>query len=125
MLGDLIRSVELAEGPMTASAHEVLNNFNHPIEEQDAGSRAASRGVLPGVGTLFGGYGRGMLPISAIRLFFPQAITRAIDTIRLMGSSGLILTPTEKDLSHPDVREALAHYLSAKDVSPRRRPQTL
>lgn len=116
MLGELIGSVELAEGLLTASAHEVLDNFNHPIEEQDTGSRAAARGVLPGVGTLFGGSGRGMLPITAIRLFFPQAMTRAIDTIRLMGSSGLILTPTEKDLAHPDVREALAKYMRGKDM---------
>jgi hypothetical protein len=44
MLGELIGSVELAEGRLTASAHEVMNNFNHPIEEQDAGSRACSLG---------------------------------------------------------------------------------
>jgi 4-hydroxyphenylacetate 3-monooxygenase/anthranilate 3-monooxygenase (FAD)/4-hydroxyphenylacetate 3-monooxygenase len=125
MLGELIGSVELAEGLLTASAHEVLNNFNHPIEEQDTGSRAASRGVLPGVGTLFGGSGRGMLPITAIRLFFPQAMTRAIDTIRLMGSSGLILTPTEKDLAHPDVREALAKYLRGKDMAAEERLQIM
>jgi len=119
LLGELVGSVELAEGLLTASAHDVLNNFNHPIEEQDEspGSRAASRGVIPGVGSLFAGSGGGMLSITAVRLFFPQAMTRAIDTIRLMGSSGLILTPTEKDLAHPDVREALAKYLRGKDMS--------
>ena len=119
MLGELVGSVELAEGLLTASAHDVLNNFNHPIEEQDEspGSRAASRGVIPGVGSLFAGSGGGMLSITAVRLFFPQAMTGAIDTIRLMGSSGLILTPTEKDLAHPDVREALAKYLRGKDMS--------
>lgn len=118
MLGELVGSVELAEGLLTASAHDVLNNFNHPIEEQDEspGSRAAARGVIPGVGSLFGASGRGMLSITAVRLFFPQAMTRAVDTIRLMGSSGLILTPTEKDLAHPDVREALAKYLRGKDM---------
>ncbi len=118
MLGELVGSVELAEGLLTASAHDVLNNFNHPLEEQDEspGSRAAAHGVIPGVGSLFGAPGRGMLSITAVRLFFPPAMTRAIDTIRLMGSSGLILTPTEKDLAHPDVREALAKYLRGKEI---------
>jgi aromatic ring hydroxylase len=58
-----------------------------------------------------------MLPITAVRLFFPQAMTRAIDTIRLMGSSGLILTPTEKDLVHPDLREDLTRYLRGREMS--------
>jgi 4-hydroxyphenylacetate 3-monooxygenase/anthranilate 3-monooxygenase (FAD)/4-hydroxyphenylacetate 3-monooxygenase len=119
MLGELVGSVELAEGLVTASAHEVLHNFNHPLEEQDgsAGSTAEPSGVIAGVGTLFGAPGRRMLPITAVRLFFPQAMTRAIDTIRLMGSSGLILTPTEKDLVHPDLREDLTRYLRGREMS--------
>jgi anthranilate 3-monooxygenase (FAD)/4-hydroxyphenylacetate 3-monooxygenase len=44
-------------------------------------------------------------------------MTRAIDTIRLMGSSGLVLTPTEKDLVHPDLREDLTKYLRGKEMS--------
>jgi 4-hydroxyphenylacetate 3-monooxygenase/anthranilate 3-monooxygenase (FAD)/4-hydroxyphenylacetate 3-monooxygenase len=119
MLGELVGSVELAEGLVTASAHEVLHNFNHPLEEQDgsAGSTAEPSGVIAGVGTLFGAPGRRMLPITAVRLFFPQAMTRAIDTIRLMGSSGLVLTPTEKDLVHPDLREDLTRYLRGREMS--------
>jgi anthranilate 3-monooxygenase (FAD)/4-hydroxyphenylacetate 3-monooxygenase len=115
MLGELVGSVELAEGLLSASAHDVLDNFNHSLEEQDESSEP--RGVIPGVGTLFGVSARGMLPITAVRLFFPQAMTRAIDTIRMMGSSGLILTPTEKDLAHPDLQEELAQYLRGKDMS--------
>ncbi len=119
ILGELVGTVELAEGLLTASAHDVLNNFNHPLEGQEGSLslRASDRVVIPGVGSLFGVSGRGMLSITAVRLFFPQAMTRAIDAIRLMGSSGLILTPTEKDLTHPDLQRSLAQYLRGKDMS--------
>jgi aromatic ring hydroxylase len=43
MLGELIGSVEQAEGRLTASAHEVMNNFNHPIEEQCGRPRISRR----------------------------------------------------------------------------------
>jgi 4-hydroxyphenylacetate 3-monooxygenase oxygenase component len=113
MLGELIGSVELAEGLLTASAHEVLANFNHPFEEQE---ETSERGVTPGIGSLFPAPGRRVLPGTAVLLFFPSAMTHAIDTIRIMGGSGLIMTPTEKDLVHPDVREALAKYLHGRDM---------
>src|SRR5260370_19272774 len=78
MLGELVGSVELAEGLVTASAHEVLHNFNHPLEEQDgsAGSTAEPSGVIAGVGTLFVAPGRRMLPITAVRLVSSQGLAR-------------------------------------------------
>lgn len=119
MLGELVGSVELAEGLLTASAHHVFNNFNHQLQEIDQAeaSPSESQARIPIAGPLFGISGRGFLPVTAIQLFFPAALTRAIDTIRMMGSSGLILAPTEKDLSHPDLREALAKYLRGRQVS--------
>jgi len=73
MLGELIGSVELAEGLLTATAHDMLYNANHPLgaEEARADASAASRGVMPGLGTLFGVAGRGMVSITADRLFLP------------------------------------------------------
>jgi aromatic ring hydroxylase len=119
MLGELVGSVELAEGLVTGSAHEVLNNATHPLGEHQQGAGAApaaAAGVIPGVGTLFGAPGRGMLPITAVRLYFPQAMARAIDTIRMMGSSGLIMTPTENDFANPEVRPLLDKYMRGKDT---------
>ena len=127
MLGELIGSVELAEGLLTATAHDVLYNANHPLgaEEARAVTAAVSRGVMPGLGTLFGVAGRGMVGITAVRLFFPQALTRAIDTIRLMGSSGLIMTPTEKDFAHPDLQELLPRHLRGRDMTAHERVQVM
>jgi aromatic ring hydroxylase len=127
MLGELIGSVELAEGLVSATAHDVLYNANHPLgtEEARAVTSVVSLGVMPGLGTLFGVSGRGMVGISAVRLFFPQAMTRAIDTIRLMGSSGLIMTPTEKDFAHPDLQEFLPRHLRGRDMSAQERVQVM
>jgi anthranilate 3-monooxygenase (FAD)/4-hydroxyphenylacetate 3-monooxygenase len=72
--------------------------------------------VIPGLGTLFGVPGRGMVGITTIRIFFPQAHARAVETIRMMGSSGLIMTPTEKDFAHPDLQEILPRYLRGRDI---------
>ena len=118
MLGELIGSVELAEGLMTATAHDVVYNANHPLgtEEEQAGTSATSRGVIPGLGMLFGVSGRRMVGITAIRLFFPQAMARAIEILRLMGSSGLIMTPTEKDFAHPDLQELLPRHMRGRDM---------
>lgn len=127
MLGELIGSVELAEGLVTATAHDVLYNANHPLGEEgeSEGGAEASRGVIPGLGTLFGVSGRGMVGITAVRLFFPQALTRAVDTLRLMGSSGLIMTPTEKDFANPEVQELLERHLRGRDMSAKERVQIM
>jgi aromatic ring hydroxylase len=127
MLGELIGSVELAEGLVTATAHNVLYNANHPLgaEEAQPDVSPASRGVVPGLGTLFGVAGRGMVGVTAVRLFFPQAMTRAVDTLRLMGSTGLIMTPTEKDFAHPDLQEFLPRHLRGREVPARERVQLM
>ena len=127
MLGEIIGSVELAEGLLTATAHDVLYNANHPLgaEEAQADVSATSRGVMPGLGTLFGVAGRGMVGVTAVRLFFPPALTRAVDTIRLMGSTGLIMTPTEKDFAHPDLQEFLPRHLRGREVPARERVQLM
>jgi 4-hydroxyphenylacetate 3-monooxygenase/anthranilate 3-monooxygenase (FAD)/4-hydroxyphenylacetate 3-monooxygenase len=127
MLGELIGSVELAEGLVTATAHDVLYNATHPLgaEEAQSDASASSRGVIPGRGMLFGVSGRGMVGITAVRLFFPQAMTRAVDTIRLMGSSGLIMTPTEKDFAHPDLQDLLSRHLHGADMSAQERVQVM
>jgi aromatic ring hydroxylase len=127
MLGELLASVELAEGLLTATAQSVLYNANHPLgsEEAQADASGASRGVIPGRGMLFGVSGRGMVGITAIRFFFPQALTQAANTIRMMGSSGMIMTPTEKDFAHPDLQELLPRHLRGATISAKKRVQVM
>jgi anthranilate 3-monooxygenase (FAD)/4-hydroxyphenylacetate 3-monooxygenase len=80
---------------------------------------------MPGLGVLFGVSGRGMVGITAVRLFFPPAMARAVETLRLMGSSGLIMTPTEKDFAHPDLQELLPRHLRGKEVTAQERVQIM
>lgn len=127
MLGELVAYVELAEGLLTATAHDVLYNANHPLGEAGGSpvSPSASRGVIPGLGTLFGVPGRGMVGITTIRIFFPFVHAHAVDAIRLMGSSGLIMTPTEKDFAHPDLQEILPRHLRGRDLSAQERVRVM
>lgn len=127
MLGELVGLVELAEGLITASARDVLYNANHPLghEGEKADVAATSRGVVPGLGTLFGVAGRGMVGITAVRLFFPQAMTQAINTLRLMGSSGLIMTPTEQDFANPEIHPLLERHLHGRDMSAQERVRVM
>lgn len=127
MLGELIGSVELAEGLVTATAQNVVYNANHPLgsEEAQKDTSASSRGVIRGLGMLFGVSGRRMVGITAIRLFFPPAMARAVEILRLMGSSGLIMTPTEKDFAHPDLQELLPRHMRGRDMDAHERVQIM
>jgi 4-hydroxyphenylacetate 3-monooxygenase/anthranilate 3-monooxygenase (FAD)/4-hydroxyphenylacetate 3-monooxygenase len=124
MLGELVGLVELAEGLVTATAHDVLHNATHPLGEAN-GDTAPPRGVIPGLGTLFGVSGRGMVGITAVRLFFPQAMSQAIDTLRRMGSSGLVMTPTEQDFANPEIRPLLERHLRGRNMSAWERVQVM
>ncbi len=124
MLGELVGLVELAEGLVTATAHDVLHNATHPLDEAN-GDAAPPHGVIPGLGTLFGVSGRGMVGITAVRLFFPQAMTQAIDALRRMGSSSLIMTPTERDFANPEIRPLLERHLRGRAVSAQERVQVM
>jgi len=117
MLGELVGNVELAEGLLVASIHEVWSN----LQEMAAGGAARSQPASPryamGVGMFFGGPSRTLYGLSTVRIFLPQAHTRAVEVIRLMGSSGLVMTPTEKDFDHPELREILPRYLRGAESS--------
>jgi len=118
MLGELVAHVELAEGLITGTAHDVLYNAQQLEQPTDTPSVQpdAESGVMPGVGTLFGVPGQGMVGVTAIRFFFPSIMSRAVDIIRMMGSSGLVMTPTEADFAHPDLVEDLPHFLHGRDM---------
>ncbi len=113
LVGELLGFLEIAEGLVVAIAHEVVNNAQNPLQP-DAEAREDARAV-PGLATLFGGHGRTALGITAIRLFFPMVHQKAIDALRLVGSSGLIMTPSEADFANPEMSPLIERYLKGRD----------
>jgi aromatic ring hydroxylase len=117
MLGELVGNVELAEGLLLASVHEVWANLQQFAGADAPRNRPSSAGYAMGVGMLFGGPNRTLFGLSTVRIFLRQAHARAVDVIRSMGSSGLAMTPTEKDFEHPELREILPQYLRGVECS--------
>lgn len=112
LVGELLGFLEIAEGLVVAIAHEVVRNAQNPLQP-DAKPEEDARAV-PGLATLFGGHGRTALGITAIRLFFPMIHQKAVEALRLIGSSGLIMTPSEADFSNPDIAPLIKRYLKGR-----------
>jgi len=116
MIGALVANVELAEGLLTAIAHEIWNNQRQlAAGTPEKATSAAS--FIPGVGSMYGVPGKTLIGLTTIRIFLPQAHTQAVDTIRMLGSSGLIMTPTEKDFHNPELSEVLGQYLRGASIA--------
>ncbi len=58
---------------------------------------------------------------AALWVFIPEVQVRAVDLIRRLSGSGLIMTPTEKDFQNPEVAPYVEKYLQGKGVSAKRR----
>lgn len=95
-LGELIANVELVKGLVRAAAYEVSAAKREEILTHR--SIAATLWVL-----------------------IPQCQVRAIQVIRELSSSGLIMTPTEKDFANPEIAGYLEKYLRGKDLDARDR----
>lgn len=115
MVGELLGLLEIAEGLIVAIAHEVANNCKHPLPVPDGRQAAAPVAAVPGLATLYGGVGRTALGITTIRLFFPLAQQKAAEALRLIGSSGLIMTPTAADFENAALAPYLDRYLQGRD----------
>ncbi len=111
MLGALVANVELAEGLLTSIVHEIWRNVRQLSAAETAGKGAAAASFIPGVGSMYGVPGKTLIGLTTIRIFLPQVHTQAVDAIRMLGSSGLIMTPTEKDFRNPELAEVLSQYL--------------
>lgn len=114
MVGELLGFVEIAEGLVVAIGHEVVNNVANPLQPGAPGGPDQTAAV-PGLATLFGGVGRTALGITAIRLFFPWVHQKAAEALRLIGSSGLIMTPTEADFHNEALAPYLERYMQGRD----------
>jgi anthranilate 3-monooxygenase (FAD)/4-hydroxyphenylacetate 3-monooxygenase len=96
-LGELLAKVELGNGLLRASAQEVA---------------AGREGGLP-LRTL----------AATLWVFIPEAQMRAVEIIRQVSGSGLILTPTEQDFGNPEIAGYLEKYLQGKKLGARERVQ--
>jgi aromatic ring hydroxylase len=114
MVGELLGLLEIAEGLVVAIAAEVERNCKNPLPVPD-GKQTAPLAAVPGLATLFGGVGRTSLGITTVRLFFPMAHQKAAEALRLIGSSGLIMTPTEADFENAALAPYLDRYLQGRD----------
>lgn len=126
MIGELVLEQEIADGLVVATAQEVLYNANHPLDVTGSSDEVAegASSFIPGIGTLFGAPGRTALGISAVRIFFPSVHRKAVEVLQMVGSSSLIMTPTEMDLRSEEVGPLVQRYLRGKTgVSAERRMQ--
>ena len=119
MVGTLVANVELAEGLLTSIAHEIWNNVRQLKTATAPGNGTPSASFIPGVGSMYGVPGKTLIGLTTIRIFLPHAHTQAVDTIRMLGSSGLIMTPTEKDFQNPELSEVLPQYLRGANLAAR------
>jgi 4-hydroxyphenylacetate 3-monooxygenase len=94
-LGELVANVELVGGLVRAAAQEVASARREKLAHR---SVAATLWVL-----------------------IPQCQMRAIQVIRELSGSGLIMTPGEKDFANPEIAAYLEKYLRGKDSSARDR----
>ncbi|MDO6657935.1 4-hydroxyphenylacetate 3-monooxygenase, oxygenase component [Anaerobacillus sp. 1_MG-2023] len=61
-------------------------------------------------------------PLKAASQYFPAVYPRIIEIIQLLGASGLISIPTEKDFNS-DIQEDLAQYLQGANIEAKERVQ--
>jgi aromatic ring hydroxylase len=123
IIGEVVASADIAEGLLNGVAVDVLYNANHPIgKEEPADERFdASTGLGTAIGSQFRKQLRSAMGLSAIRQYMPQALARAVDALRLIGSSSLIMTPTEGDFSRPELGEILQRHMRSADATARER----
>lgn len=96
-IGELIANVELVGGLVRAAAQEVSAARREQLAHR---SVAATLWVL-----------------------IPQCQVRAIQVIRELSGSGLIMTPSENDFANPEIAGYLEKYLHGKNATARDRVQ--
>jgi anthranilate 3-monooxygenase (FAD)/4-hydroxyphenylacetate 3-monooxygenase len=96
-LGELVANVELVNGLVRFGAQEVI-----AAKAELTPPRAVS---------------------ATLWVLIPQSQLRAIQVIRELSGSGLIMTPTENDFANPEIATYLEKYLRGKTLSARDRVQ--
>jgi aromatic ring hydroxylase len=108
---------QLGQGLLTSVAHEIWNNVQQLGATNAAQKETPAATFIPGVGSMYGVPGKTLIALTTIRIFLPQAHAQAVDTIRMLGSSGLIMTPSEMDFRNPELNETLSQYLRGAGIA--------
>jgi 4-hydroxyphenylacetate 3-monooxygenase oxygenase component len=96
-LGEVIANAEIANGLLRAAAQDVVRG-----RSEGTSLRALA---------------------ASLWVFIPKAHMRVAEVIRQLSGSGLIMTPTEKDLHNPEIAPYLEQYLRGKNLPARERIQ--
>lgn len=121
ILGELVANVEMAEGFVIAGAHQLVDNMQTMNEREDGTAGGDGKRIGGSHGTL----NRGLVSLTAARMFFPAAHQKAVESIRYLGSSGLVMTPSERDFDNPDLQETLARHFKGPGISARDRVRVM
>ena len=78
---------------------------------------SAERSARPGPG---GFYVPCDQPLLAMRSFFPTVYPRLVEILQLLGASGLMMTPTHRDLESPAAPDIEKYYQAAAAAAPER-----
>ncbi|MET9503724.1 4-hydroxyphenylacetate 3-hydroxylase N-terminal domain-containing protein [Streptomyces sp. NPDC006622] len=62
---------------------------------------------------------------AASRVWSAEVADSAVDVLRRIGASGLLMQPTENDLAHPRLRPFLDRYMRGKDIDAERKSRLL
>lgn len=124
ILGELMGFNELADGLIEGAAREVLRNAQDVVAK-NADPMLKLTDEFGAVAGIYANPNRSNVSMSMLRFFLPVVNTRANDAIRLLGSSSLVMSPTEADYNNPDIADSLEEYISGPDMSARDRTQIM
>jgi aromatic ring hydroxylase len=96
-LGELVANAEMVSGLVRAATQEVVFGATRAMPHR---ALAATLWVL-----------------------IPQVQVRAVEVIRQLSGSGLIMTPTENDFANPEIGAYLEKYLRGKEATAKDRVQ--
>lgn len=111
-IGEVVGLLNVAEGLLDGAALDLSRRIG---ERRDPTSVRRGHG-LPGEESRVG--------IAALTFFFPQAIARAVEVLRMIAGSGAIVM-TEGDLRHEDIAHLVDTYVHGPGVSAERRLQVM
>ncbi|MFC9854943.1 4-hydroxyphenylacetate 3-hydroxylase family protein [Streptomyces prasinus] len=111
-LGEVMGLLNVAEGILDGAAVDLGRRIG---ERRDPGSALRGHGC-PGEESRVG--------IAALTFFFPHAIARAVEVLRLVAGSGAIVM-TEGELRHEEIGHLVEKYVHGPEVGAERRLQVM
>jgi aromatic ring hydroxylase len=115
MIGEMVANVDLAELMLYGAARASWDAWERGLKEE-AGTLTEAEANAPRPPAQF---------INMQRFFMAQAFSKINEYLRLLGSSGLVMTPTEADFANPGEIDELATYMRGAGMPANRRVATM